>query len=70
MKITAFMLKVAALVLACAAVLCLVLAHMDKLSDYLACFLAKVQEKKELLCSRMEVSDDDDEFEPWKGHDF
>ena len=51
MKITDCILKLTACVLAAAAIICLVMANMEKISDWQACFWANVQEKKERLCN-------------------
>lgn len=67
MKFTNLILKITALVLASAAVICLVMANMEKISDWLACFRSKVQAKKALLCRECPCtcSDYDDDFEDW-----
>ena len=67
MKITEFILKITALILAAAAVICLVMANMDRISDCLAALWAKVQAKKERLCRTCPGQDSgiDDEFEEW-----
>ena len=66
MKITNLILKITAAVLTLAAVICLVMANMDRISDWLACLWAKVQAKKELLCRTCPCgSSFDDEFEDW-----
>ena len=56
MKLTDLILKITALVLAVAAIACLIMANM-----------AKVQAKKELLCRTCpcEGCESDDEFEEW-----
>ena len=43
-------LKLAALILALGSVACLILANMERISDWMACLWAKVQAKKELIC--------------------
>ena len=68
MKITKLVLQLAALILSAAALVCLILAHYDKITDCLASLLAKVQAKKEVLCGRCpcgEFSDELDEYEEW-----
>ena len=67
MKITNLILKITAAVLTLAAVICLVMANMDRISDWLACLWAKVQAKKELLCRTCPCGEGscDDEFEDW-----
>ena len=57
----------AALVLAVAAIACLIMANMERISDWMACLWAKVQAKKELLCRTCpcEGCESDDEFEEW-----
>ncbi|HIY07065.1 MAG TPA: hypothetical protein H9844_08315 [Candidatus Evtepia faecigallinarum] len=67
MKITEFILKITALILTAAAVICLVMANMDRISDWLAALWAKVQAKKERLCRTCpgQAVGGDDEFEDW-----
>ena len=48
MKITELILKITALILAAAAIICLIMANMDRISDWLAALWAKVQAKKDL----------------------
>ena len=64
MKLTDLILKITALVLAVAAIACLIMANMERISDWL---WAKVQAKKELLCRTCpcEGCESDDEFEEW-----
>ena len=64
MKLTDLILKITALVLAVAAIACLIMA---RISDWMACLWAKVQAKKELLCRTCpcEGCESDDEFEEW-----
>lgn len=50
MKLTDLILKITALVLAVAAIACLIMANMERISDWMTCLWAKVQAKKELLC--------------------
>ena len=65
MKFTNLILKITALVLAVAAVICIVMANVEKISDCLACLWAKVQTKKERLCRQCTCDEYDDEFEDW-----
>ena len=67
MKLTDLILKITALVLAVAAIACLIMANMERISDWMACLWAKVQAKKELLCHTCpcEGCESDDEFEEW-----
>ena len=67
MKITNLILKITAVVLTLAAIICLVMANMERISDWLACLWAKVQAKKELLCRTCPCAEGsgDDEFEDW-----
>ena len=67
MKLTDLILKITALVLAVAAIACLIMANMERISDWMACLWAKVQAKKELLCRTCpcEGCESDDEFEEW-----
>lgn len=67
MKITNLILKITAVVLTLAAIICLVMANMERISDWLACLWAKVQAKKELLCRTCPNGEGicDDEFEDW-----
>lgn len=67
MKITNLILKITATVLALAAIICLVMANMERISDWLASLWAKVQTKKELLCRTCPCAEDacNDEFEDW-----
>lgn len=67
MKLTDLILKITALVLAVAAIACLIMANMERISDWMACLWAKVQAKKELLCRTCpcEGYEGDDEFEEW-----
>ena len=67
MKITEFILKITALILAAAAVICLVMANMDRISDWLAALWAKVLAKKERLCRTCpgQAAGLEDEFEDW-----
>ena len=67
MKLTDLILKITALVLAVAAIACLIMANMERISDWMACLWAKVQAKKELLCRTCpcECCERDDEFEEW-----
>ena len=64
---TDLILKITALVLAVAAIACLIMANMERISDWMACLWAKVQAKKELLCRTCpcEGCESDDEFEEW-----
>lgn len=66
MKMTGFVFKIAALILAMAAIVCLVMAHMDKISDWLACLWAQVQEKKQRLCGEGCFQETDDDYEDWE----
>ena len=62
MNVTKLILKLAALILALGAVICLVIAHA------LARLLAKVQAKKQAMCgccSCGEFSDEFDDYEEW-----
>ncbi|MDY3013966.1 MAG: hypothetical protein SOR61_01975 [Evtepia sp.] len=65
MKFTNLILKVTALVLATAAIICLVMANMERISDWLTSFRARVQAKKEMLCRSCPCDQYDDEFEDW-----
>lgn len=68
MNVTKLILKLAALILALGAVICLVIAHYDRITDTLANLLAKVQAKKEALCGNCpcgEFSEDFDDYEEW-----
>lgn len=66
MKITDLVLKITACVLAAAAVICLVMANMEKISSCLDCLFTKLQEKKSSLCKCCRQSEDwEDEFEDW-----
>ena len=67
MKITNLILKITAAVLTLAAVICLIMANMDRISDWLAALWAKVQAKKELRCRTCPCGEGacDDEFEDW-----
>ena len=69
MKVTKLILHLAALILSVAAVVCLLNAHYEKITDCLASLLAKAQAKKEVLCRRCpcgEFSDEElDEYEEW-----
>ncbi len=67
MKITELVLKITALILAAAAFICLIMANMDRISDWLANLWAKVQAKKERLCRTYPsmCQDAEDEFEDW-----
>lgn len=67
MKITNCILKITAVILTLAAIICLVMANMDRISDWLACLWARVQAKKEMLCRTCPCAegDYDDEFEDW-----
>ena len=65
---TKLILKLAALILALGAVICLVIAHYDRITDALARLLAKVQAKKQAMCgccSCGEFSDEFDDYEEW-----
>ena len=60
-------LKLAALILALGSVACLILANMERISDWMACLLAKVQAKKELICRTCPYEGDiEDEYETWE----
>ena len=68
MKITDCILKLSACVLPTVAIICLVMANMEKISDWVACFWVKVQEKKERLCKAgccCGGAAYEDEFEDW-----
>ena len=53
-------------ILAAAAIICLIMANMDRISDWLAALWAKVQAKKELICRTCPGMDQgEDEFEDW-----
>ena len=67
MKVTERVLKITALILSAAAVICLIMANMDRISDWLAALWAKVQAKKERLCRTCPGAavDGEDEFESW-----
>ena len=66
MKITELILKITALILAAAAIICLLMANIDRISDWLAALWAKVQAKKELICRTCPGMDQgEDEFEDW-----
>ena len=67
MKLTDLILKITALVLAVAAIACLIMANMERISDWMACLWAKVQAKQELLSRTCpwEGCESDDEFEEW-----
>ena len=65
MKFTNLILKVTALVLATAAIICLVMANMERISDWLTSFRAQVQTRKEMLCRSCPCDQYDDEFEDW-----
>lgn len=68
MNVTKLILKLAALILALGAIICLVIAHYDRITDALAGLLAKVQAKKEALCGCCpcgEFSEDFDDYEEW-----
>ncbi|MCI5690521.1 MAG: hypothetical protein MR286_06510 [Clostridiales bacterium] len=67
MKVTELVLKITALILSAAAVICLIMANMDRISDWLAALWAKVQTKKERLCRTCPgaAGDSEDEFESW-----
>lgn len=66
MKVTSFVLKIAASILAAAAIVCIVMAHMEKISDWLACLWAQVQEKKRLLCREGRFKEYDEDYEDWE----
>lgn len=55
MKLTDLILKITALVLAVAAIACLIMANMERISDWMACLWAKVQAKKELLLPHLSL---------------
>lgn len=68
MNVTKLILKLAALILALGAIICLVIAHYDRITDALASLLAKVQAKKEALCGCCPCGDcaeDLDDYEEW-----
>lgn len=69
MKVTKLILHLTALILSVAAVVCLVMAHYEKITDCLAGLLAKAQAKKEVLCGRCPCGglsgDELDEYEEW-----
>ena len=57
-------LKLAALILALGSVACLILANMERISDWMACLWAKVQAKKELICRTCPCEGDiEDEYD-------
>ena len=60
-------LKLAALIMALGSVACLILANMERISDWMACLWAKVQAKKELICRTCPCEGDiEDEYETWE----
>ena len=66
MKITDLVLKITACVMTAAAVICLVMANMEKISACLDGLFAKLQEKKSSLCKCCcQTECYDDEFEDW-----
>lgn len=66
MKITDLVLKITACVLVAAAVICLVMANMEKISACLDGLFAKLREKKASLCKCCcQAECYDDEFEDW-----
>ena len=67
MKITNSILKVAALVLSAAALVCLVVANLELISDALSELWETIQEKKDGICQRCRGAEYDfeDEFEDW-----
>lgn len=50
MKVARFVLKIVALSLTAAAVICAVIAYWDKIVDMALALCGKVKEKKEILC--------------------
>lgn len=67
MKLTSTILKLTALLLATAAVVCLVMANLERISHYVDVATARLQAKKEAFrrtcpCGSCE---EDDEFEDW-----
>lgn len=70
MKLTNFVLKIAALVLGIASIACLVMANIEKISDGFACLRTGIHNKRELLRSqcpfcKCSEAEDCDEFEEW-----
>ena len=63
MKTARFILKIAALAMACAAVACAVVAYWDKIMDVFYSIADKVEEKKANCCFASEYDDYDEEFE-------
>lgn len=63
MKLTKLMLKIAAAILAAAAVTCCVLANLDRITDGIICLREKLAEKR--YCMSCCDDDEPDEFEDW-----
>ena len=63
MKTARFILKIAAVVMACAAVACAVVAYWDKLTDLFYSIADKVEEKKANCRFASEYDDYDEDFE-------
>ena len=57
MKVARFVLKVVALSLSLAAVVCAVIAYWDKLAEACQCAHGKIREKKASLCRSSEYDD-------------
>ena len=64
MKITSFFLKIAAAILSAAAIVCLILANLEKITDSLDYLRSRLSERKCVLCHCGE-KDESDEFEDW-----
>jgi len=57
MKIARFVLKIVALSLASAALICAVIAYWDKIAELFHCAGSKLQEKKNRVCYASEYDD-------------
>lgn len=64
MKITSLFLKIAAAILSAAAITCLILANVDKITSGLDYLRNRLSERKCIFCHKG-AKDESDEFEDW-----